>query len=53
MARGVGTVGGGVEKTENLNGPGGGRGLNCFFLSFSNHENYGVKTICVYSESKK
>ena len=26
--------------------------LNCFFLSFSNHENYSIKNICVYSKSK-
>ena len=26
--------------------------LNCFFLSFSNHENYGIKNIFVYSRSK-
>ena len=26
--------------------------LNCFFLSFSNHENCSIKNICVYSKSK-
>ena len=26
--------------------------LNCFFLSFSNHEYYSIKNICVYSKSK-
>ena len=26
--------------------------LNYFFLSFSNHENYSVKNICVYSKRK-
>ena len=26
--------------------------LNCIFLSFSNHENYSAKNICVYSKSK-
>ena len=26
--------------------------LNCFFLSFSNHKNYSIKNICVYSKSK-
>ena len=26
--------------------------LNCFFLSFSNHENCSIKKICVYSKSK-
>ena len=50
--------GGGVgwKKLEILlaRGGGGGEGwlLNCFFLSFSNHENYSVKNICAYSKSK-
>ena len=46
-------VGGGrgVEKTENFNSRSGWL-LNCFFLSFSNHENYTIKNICVYSKSK-
>ena len=45
-SRGVGRL----EKTENFNSR---RGLlNCFFLSFSNHDNYGTKNICIYSKSK-
>ena len=41
----------GLEKTENFNSW---RSwlLNCFFLSFSNHENYSIKKICLYSKSK-
>ena len=41
----------GLEKTETFNSQ---RDwlLNCFFLSFSNHENYSIKNICVYSKSK-
>ena len=42
---------GGSEKTEHFNRRGGWL-LNCFFLSFSNHENYSIKNICVYSKSK-
>ena len=50
-----------VRKTSKTNSRGGEtesfnrRGnwlLNCFFLSFSNHENYSIKNICVYSKSK-
>ena len=26
--------------------------LNCFFISFSNHEKYSIKNICIYSKSK-
>ena len=48
---GVGGVGGGVEKTENFNSQWGWF-LNRFFISFSNHENYSIKNICVYSRSK-
>ena len=47
-----------AEKTENFNSQergGGGRWLafNCFFLSFSNHGNYSIKNICLYSKIKK
>ena len=42
---------GGLEKTEHFNRREGWL-LNCFFLSFSNHENYSIKNICVYSKSK-
>ena len=41
----------GVKKLEVLIAVGGSL-LNCFFLSFSNHENYSIKNICVYSKSK-
>ena len=42
-----------MEKTENFNDRGEkGWLLNCFFLYFSNHENYSIKNICVYSKSK-
>ena len=41
--RGVWNSRGGLEKNWLL---------NCFFLSFSNHENYSIKNICVYSKSK-
>ena len=46
-----GCGGGGFEKTENFKSR---RGwlLNCFFRSFSNHENYSIKNISVYSKSK-
>ena len=47
----VGGEGGGLEKTESFNSPGSWL-LNCFFLSFSNHENYSIKDICVYSKCK-
>ena len=47
-SQGVGIVAGG---TKNFNGQGRGV-LNCFFLSFSNHENYSIKNFCVYSKSK-
>ena len=47
----VGIVGG-LEKTEQFNSRGRGWFLNCFFLSFSKHENYSIKKICVYSKSK-
>ena len=40
-----------LEKTEHFNRREGWL-LNCFFLSFSNHENYSIKNICVYSKSK-
>ena len=44
---------GGLEKIGNFdNWRGGGWLLNCFFPSFSNHENYSIKNICVYSKSK-
>ena len=46
----------GLEKTENFNRQergGGGWLLNCFFLSFSNHGNYIIKSICQYSKIKK
>ena len=49
----------GLEKTKSFNSWGGGGGggvggwlLNCFFLSFSNHGNYGIENICVCSKSK-
>ena len=45
-------MGGGVEKTENFHSRRVGWFLNCFFLSFSSHENYSIKNICVYSKSK-
>ena len=45
---GIGIVGV-VEKIVAVRG--GGR-FNCFFLPFSNHENYSIKNICVYSKSK-
>ena len=41
----------GVGKTEILI-VGGGWLLNCFSLFISNHENYSIKNICVYSKSK-
>ena len=41
----------GLEKTENFNSREGWL-LNCFFLSFSNHEDDSIKNICVYSKSK-
>ena len=41
-----------LEKTENFNSPGGGWLLNCFFLSFPNHEDYSIKNIFVYNKSK-
>ena len=42
-----------LERTENFNSKGdGGQLLNFFFLSFSNHENYPIKKICVRSKSK-
>ena len=40
-----------LEKTESSNSQSGWL-LNCFFLSFSNHKNYSIKNICVYSKSK-
>ena len=42
------------EVSEANNGGGGGGGwlLNWFFLSFSNHQNYSIKNIFVYSKSK-
>ena len=43
--------GGVLEKTESSNSQSGWL-LNCFFLSFSNHKNYSIKNICVYSKSK-
>ena len=48
---------GGWKKLKVLIAWGGGGGgeewlLNCFFLSFSNLENYSIKNICVYSKSK-
>ena len=42
--------GGGGKKFKNRGG--GGCLLNCFLLSFSNHENYSIKNICEYSKSK-
>ena len=53
-SRGGGWVGivGPVEKSEMFNSLGEGWLLNCFFLSFSNHENYSIKKICLYSKSK-
>ena len=48
---GGGGIIGGVEKTENFNSQWGWF-LNRFFISFSNHENYSIKNICVYSRSK-
>ena len=44
-------VGGGWEKLK-VSIAGGGWLLNCFFLSFSDHENYSIKNICVFSKSK-
>ena len=41
-----------VGKKWKLKQKGEGWVLNCFFLSFSNHENYSIKNICVYSKSK-
>ena len=53
IRRRVGRIGivGELEKTENFNSRGGWL-LNCFFPFFSNHENYKIKNICVYSKSK-
>ena len=50
---GVGIVGG-LGITEDLNSREGGGGglLNCFFLSFSNHENYSIMNIGVYGKRK-
>ena len=50
-SRGKGWNNRGVEKTENFNSQWGWF-LNGFFISFSNHENYSIKNICVYSRSK-
>ena len=41
-----------MKKSENYNSRGEVWLLDCFFLSFSNHENYTIKNICVYSKSK-
>ena len=43
---------GGWKKLKTLKARVEGWLLNCFFLSFSNHENYSIKNICVYSKSK-
>ena len=52
MGRGWGAEGRrGLGKTESFNSRGGWL-LNCFFLSFSDHENYSIKNICVFSKSK-
>ena len=46
----VAIVEGWSEENENFNSR---KGVsNCFFLSFSNHLNYGIKNFCVYSKSE-
>ena len=50
ILEGVG-IAGGWKKMKTLIA-GGGWLLNCFFLSFSNHENYSIKKIYAYSKSK-
>ena len=42
----------GVGKTESFNSQERGWLLTAFFFPFSNHENYGIKNICIYSKSK-
>ena len=45
---------GGLKKLKILiaGGEGGGLAFKLLFLYFSNHENYSIKNICVYSKSK-
>ena len=52
IVRGVGIVGGWKNLKILVSGERWGWLFNCFFLSFSNHENYIIKNICVYSKSR-
>ena len=42
----------GVGKTESFDSQERGWLLTAFFFPFSNHENYSIKNICIYSKSK-
>ena len=42
----------GLEKTESFNSQRGGVAFKLLFISFSNHEIYSIKNVCVCSKSK-